>query len=50
MRPFGGQERRIGSIGQWENPVIVKVRDLVARLVLARSPDMQLKAMYAYTV
>jgi 2-polyprenyl-6-methoxyphenol hydroxylase-like FAD-dependent oxidoreductase len=44
------QARRIGAIGQWENPWIVRGRDLIARLVLSRSPDMQLKAMYAYEV
>ena len=44
------QARRIGAIGQWENPWIVRGRDLITRLVLSRSPDMQLKAMYAYEV
>ena len=44
------QARRIGAIGQWENPWIVRGRDLVTRLVLSRSPDMQLKSMYAYEV
>jgi 2-polyprenyl-6-methoxyphenol hydroxylase-like FAD-dependent oxidoreductase len=44
------QARRIGAIGQWENPWVVKGRDLITRLVLARSPDVQLKAMYAYEV
>lgn len=42
------QARRIGAIGQWENPWIVRGRDLIARLVLSRSPDMRLNAMYAY--
>jgi 2-polyprenyl-6-methoxyphenol hydroxylase-like FAD-dependent oxidoreductase len=44
------QARRIGAIGQWEHPWIVRGRNLVTRLVLARSPDMQLNAMYAYEV
>jgi 2-polyprenyl-6-methoxyphenol hydroxylase-like FAD-dependent oxidoreductase len=44
------QARRIGAIGQWENPWVVRGRDLMTRLVLSRSPDMQLKAMYAYEV
>jgi 2-polyprenyl-6-methoxyphenol hydroxylase-like FAD-dependent oxidoreductase len=42
--------RRIGMIGQWENPWIVKSRNLITRLVLSRSPDMQLNAIYAYEV
>jgi 2-polyprenyl-6-methoxyphenol hydroxylase-like FAD-dependent oxidoreductase len=44
------QARRIGAIGQWENPWVVRGRDLITRLVLSRSPDMQLKAMYAYEI
>jgi len=44
------QARRIGAIGQWENPWIVKGRDLVTRLVLSHSADMQLNAIYAYEV
>lgn len=44
------QSRRIGAIGQWENPWIVKGRNLVMRLVLSRSADMQLNAIYAYEV
>jgi 2-polyprenyl-6-methoxyphenol hydroxylase-like FAD-dependent oxidoreductase len=44
------QARRIGAIGQWENPWVVKGRDLITRLVLSRSPDMQLNAIYAYEV
>jgi 2-polyprenyl-6-methoxyphenol hydroxylase-like FAD-dependent oxidoreductase len=42
------QARRIGAIGQWENPWVVKGRDLVTRIVLSRSPDMQLNAIYAH--
>jgi 2-polyprenyl-6-methoxyphenol hydroxylase-like FAD-dependent oxidoreductase len=42
------QARRIGAIGQLENPWMVKGRDLLTRLVLARSPDMQLNAVYGY--
>jgi 2-polyprenyl-6-methoxyphenol hydroxylase-like FAD-dependent oxidoreductase len=44
------QARRIGAIGQWENPWVVRGRDLLTRLALSCSPDMQLKAMYAYEV
>lgn len=44
------QARRIGVIGQWENPWVVRGRDLVTRLVLSCSQDMQLNAMYAYEV
>jgi 2-polyprenyl-6-methoxyphenol hydroxylase-like FAD-dependent oxidoreductase len=44
------QARRIGAVGQWENPWIVKGRDIVTRLVLSLSPDMQLNAIYAYEV
>jgi 2-polyprenyl-6-methoxyphenol hydroxylase-like FAD-dependent oxidoreductase len=44
------QARRIGAIGQWENPWVVRGRDLITRLVLSRSPDMQLNAVYAYEV
>jgi len=44
------QARRIGAIGQWENPWVVRGRDLITRLVLSRSPDVQLKGMYAYEV
>lgn len=44
------QARRIGAIGQWEHPWIVKGRDLVTRLVLSRAPEMQLNAIYAYEV
>lgn len=42
------QARRIGAIGQWENPWIVRGRNFVTRLVLARSPDLQLNAVYSY--
>jgi len=44
------QARRIGAIGQWENPWVVRGRDLITRLVLSRSPDTQLKSMYAYEI
>jgi 2-polyprenyl-6-methoxyphenol hydroxylase-like FAD-dependent oxidoreductase len=44
------QARRIGAIGQWENPWIVRGRDLATRFVLSRSPDMRLNAVYAYEV
>jgi 2-polyprenyl-6-methoxyphenol hydroxylase-like FAD-dependent oxidoreductase len=42
------QARWIGEIGQWESPLVVRARDLVTRLVLSRSPDMRLNAIYAY--
>jgi 2-polyprenyl-6-methoxyphenol hydroxylase-like FAD-dependent oxidoreductase len=44
------QARRIGMVGQWENPWVVRGRDLITRLILAHSPDMRLKAIYAYEV
>jgi 2-polyprenyl-6-methoxyphenol hydroxylase-like FAD-dependent oxidoreductase len=44
------QARRIGMIGQWENPWVVRGRNFVTRLVLARPPGMQLNAVYAYKV
>ena len=44
------QARRIGAIGQWENPLIVWGRDIITRLVLSRTPDGQLNAIYAYEV
>jgi 2-polyprenyl-6-methoxyphenol hydroxylase-like FAD-dependent oxidoreductase len=44
------QSRRIGAIGQWENRWLVPARNLVARLVLTRSPNVQLNTMYAYQV
>lgn len=42
------QARRIGAIGQWEHPWIVKGRDVVTRLVLSRTPDTRLNEIYAY--
>jgi 2-polyprenyl-6-methoxyphenol hydroxylase-like FAD-dependent oxidoreductase len=44
------QARRIGSIGQWENPWLVQGRNFIARLVLARQSVRQLNAVYAYKV
>jgi 2-polyprenyl-6-methoxyphenol hydroxylase-like FAD-dependent oxidoreductase len=44
------QARYIGAIGQWENPWVVRGRDLITRLVLSRAPDMRLNPIYAYTV
>ncbi len=44
------QARRIGMIGQWENPLLTGPRDLITRLVLSRSPDMRLNAVYAYKI
>ena len=46
----GRQSRLIGAIGQWENPWVVKGRNLVTRIVLSHSPDMQLNSIYAYEV
>jgi 2-polyprenyl-6-methoxyphenol hydroxylase-like FAD-dependent oxidoreductase len=42
------QSRRIGAIGQWENPWIVKGRNFITRLVLSYSTDAQLNTVYAY--
>ena len=44
------QARRIGVIGQWRNPLLVHGRNFFTRLVLARPPDGQLNAVYAYKV
>lgn len=44
------QSRRIGMIGQWKNPLMVRGRNFITRLVLARPPDVQLNAVYAYKV
>jgi 2-polyprenyl-6-methoxyphenol hydroxylase-like FAD-dependent oxidoreductase len=44
------QSRRIGAIGQWENPWIVKGRNFITRLVLSCSPNEQLNAVYAYKI
>ncbi len=44
------QARRIGMIGQWEQPWVVRGRNFITRLVLARSAAMQLNTVYAYTV
>ena len=44
------QSRRIGMIGQWKNPLMVRGRDFITRLVLARPPELQLIAVYSYEV
>lgn len=44
------QARRIGAIGQWKNPWLVRGRNFMARLVLARAPTAQLNAVYGYKV
>lgn len=44
------QARRIGVIGQWEHPWMVKGRDLVTRLILSRAPSVRLNAIYAYEI
>ncbi len=44
------QARRIGVIGQWEHPWVVRWRDFVTRLVLSRNLEMRLNAIYAYEV
>jgi 2-polyprenyl-6-methoxyphenol hydroxylase-like FAD-dependent oxidoreductase len=42
------QARRVGVIGQWEHPWLVRARDALTRVVLARSPSIQLNAIYAH--
>jgi 2-polyprenyl-6-methoxyphenol hydroxylase-like FAD-dependent oxidoreductase len=42
--------RHIGVIGQWEHPLLTGFRNLATSALLARSPDLQLNAMYAYEV
>lgn len=44
------QSRRIGAIGQWENPWVVKGRNFVTRLVLSCAPDAPLNAVYGYKI
>jgi 2-polyprenyl-6-methoxyphenol hydroxylase-like FAD-dependent oxidoreductase len=44
------QARRIGMIGQWENPLIAGTRNFLTRLVLSRPPDVQLNAVYCYKI
>jgi 2-polyprenyl-6-methoxyphenol hydroxylase-like FAD-dependent oxidoreductase len=44
------QARRIGFIGQWENPWIIRVRNCATRLVLSGMPHTQLNAVYGYEV
>jgi 2-polyprenyl-6-methoxyphenol hydroxylase-like FAD-dependent oxidoreductase len=44
------QARRVGAIGQWENPWIVRGRNLVTGLVLSLSPDMTRNSTYAHEV
>jgi 2-polyprenyl-6-methoxyphenol hydroxylase-like FAD-dependent oxidoreductase len=46
----GNHSRRIGFIGQMENSVAVRARDLIAKAVLAVSRDMALNTVYAYEV
>ena len=45
---IAARARRIGMIGQWENPVLVGLRNWAARLVISRFASQQLNAMYAY--
>lgn len=40
--------RRIGAIGQFEHPWLVKTRDTITRLVLNHSAGLQFNAVYAY--
>jgi len=44
------QSRRIGAIGQWENPWVVRGRNLVTRVVLSCSPDMTRNSLYAHEI
>lgn len=44
------QARRVGAIGQWENPGIVRARNFVARLVLWRSARAQLNSVYSHKI
>ena len=44
------QSRRIGAIGQWENPWMVRGRDLITRLVLSHSAESRLNAVYDHEV
>ncbi len=46
----GNQSRRIGAIGQLENPFAVAARNVIARVVLAVSHDMTLNSVYAHEV
>jgi len=46
----GRQARRIGAIGQWENPWVVMGRNFITGLVLSHAQDMRLNAVYAYEV
>ena len=42
--------RRIGMIGQWENPGMVRARNFLTRLVLTLSPSVQLNTVYSYKI
>lgn len=44
------QSNRVGAIGQFENPLLVGARDLVARAFLWASHDMALNSVYAFQV
>ena len=44
------QSNRIGAIGQFENPLLVGARDLIAKGFLCFSHDMALNSVYAYQV
>jgi 2-polyprenyl-6-methoxyphenol hydroxylase-like FAD-dependent oxidoreductase len=44
------QARRIGMIGQWDNPWLVQARDWVTRLVLAHTSDMRRNIIYAHEI
>jgi 2-polyprenyl-6-methoxyphenol hydroxylase-like FAD-dependent oxidoreductase len=44
----GRSARRLGAIGQWENPWIVRGRNAVTRLVLASVARRRLTSVYAY--
>ncbi len=44
------QSNRVGAIGQFENPLLVGARDLVARAFLWASHDMAFNSVYAFQV
>ncbi len=44
------QSRRIGAIGQWEHPWMVRGRNFITRLLLAGAPPARLNPVYAYEV
>jgi len=49
-RYVGRQSNRIGAIGQFENPVLVRARNMIARGLLLFSHDIALNSVYGYQV